>query len=1065
MERTAGQRDSELVRQTAELLSLGGPLADLFERFCLLLAQFVDASIVFIALDSERGIHIEFAYDHGLIVREAHVPVRPESQTFRVVQTGVSLLMRGPQDIPQVQVPLQIPGASEEDTVSAIFVPLRFGSRPIGVLSVQSYKPGAYDEHDLQLLETCALYVAVGVQAEFMRSEKERVEAMATVDAVTAIATRRLFDERLNLEWHRARRSASYVAMILMDIDRFKAFNDTYGHVAGDSCLAQVAQAARRCVSRSTDLLARYGGEEFAAILPDAAPTAAMGIAERMRKAIAELQIPHAANDGGFVTASFGVACMQAASDDPRPLLRRADRALYAAKSAGRNRVVLDAPQQSEEHPQLRGNLPEHGPATVGRTIELDALTRSLALSRLTTLVGPAGVGKTHCALAVARQLVQAYVHGAWFFDLSLAHDAAELDAAIAAGIDRSVSANRSRRDTVLHYFAHKHCLVILDNCEQIADEAAQFCSALLARSPRTTVMATSRQALSASGERVFHLSPLTREDAEQLFCAQAASAFPGVIFDAGERVQIREICERLDDLPLAIELAAPRIKTMSLAQLALALRDRFDVLVGSRPATPDRQRTLEAAIAWSYDLLDARAQRLFERLSVFSKHFDPDAARDICACPPLRPGEAAAAFDELLEKHLVARAHGSEEQRFVLLESMRAFAAQRLRERGEQPLLHTRHAEYYLAFAQRLSRQLDRDGAERALLTGAREWSEFRGALERSFDEERAATAFDLVLALRDWWAESGRTREARRWIERALELAGAEDPRRPELLYAAALAAHGDGDFPALRDYASEMLAMAQGNDDQTKLGRACNALGNAEKHLGNAKAAQQWYTSALAHHRAAEDRRGVAVVLMNMGATAADLHLDFATARTHFLEALQIFQELGLSVNTGIVLANLGEISSQVGDYEAAIAYASQSLSVFERLRNACAQAWQLLSIAHYRIERQEWERATSALRSAHAILQEHPHREYGAMLLEVGLYLSGDLERHELTARIAGYLHAYREREAVPRLPSAQRHYDGRVQRARRNMGMHAFEAAYASGATLAPDALMAEIVRP
>lgn len=1066
MERTAGQRDSELVRQTAELLSMGGPLSDLFEHFCVLLAQFVDASIVFIALDSEHGIHIEFAYDHGLIVRDAHVPVRPESQTFRVVQSGASLLMRGPQELPAVQVPLQIEGASEEDTVCAIFVPLRFGSRPIGVLSVQSYKPNAYDEHDVQLLETCALYVAVGVQAEFMRAEKERVEAMATVDAVTSTATRRFFDERLNLEWHRARRSGTSIAMVLMDIDRFKAFNDTYGHVAGDACLAQVAQAARRCVSRSTDLFARFGGEEFAAILPDVPPTAAMGIAERMRKAVAALQIPHAVNAGGFVTASFGVASTQPVSDDPRPLLRRADRALYAAKSAGRNRVALDAPQQSEEYPELSGNLPPQSAATVGRTIELDALTRSLALSRMTTVVGPAGVGKTHCALAVAHQLVQAYVHGAWFFDLSLTHDAVELDAALTVGINRKLSSHRSPREAVLHYFAHKHCLVVLDNCEQIAGEVASFCATLLERSPRTTILTTSRQSLGVADERVFHLSPLTREDAEQLFCTRAAAAFPGVIFDAHERRQIREICEQLDDLPLAIELAAPRVKTLEPAQLAVALNDRFEVLVGSRPATPDRQRTLETAIAWSYDLLDSRAQRLFERLSVFSKSFDSDAARDICACPPLRPGEAAAAFDELLEKNMLSRAHAREEQRFVLLESMRVFAARRLRERGEEALMHARHSEYYLAFAQRLSRQLDRDGAERALLTGAAEWTEFRTALERSFaDGGRSATAFDLVLALRDWWAESGRTREARRWIERALERAGPDDGRRSELLYAAALAAHSDGDFPALRDHANEMLTMAQANEDQATLGRACNALGNAEKHLGNAKAAHQWYTSALSHYRAAADRRGIAVVLMNMGATAADLHLDFAAARTYFLEALQIFEELGLSVNTGIVLANLGEISSQVGDFETAIAYASQSLAVFERLRNPCAQAWQLIGIAHYRIERQEWERATSALRSAQTILQEHPHREYAAMLLEVGLYLAGDLERDELTARIAGYLHAYRDREAVPRLPSAQRHYDGRVQRSRRRLGTHAFEAAYASGATWAPDALMAEIVRP
>lgn len=1038
MERTAGHRDSELVRQTAELLSLGGPLPDLFERFCVLLAQFVDASVVFIALDSQSGIHIEFVYDHGLSMRDAHVPVRPESQTFRVMHTGESLLMRGPDDLPQTRIPLQIPGANDEDTVSAIFVPLRFGSRPVGVLSIQSDKAGAYDEHDLQLLETCALYVAVGMKPAFTDASENHLDGLATTDAVTATATRRVFEERLNSEWQRARRFDTSVGIILMDIDQFKAFNDTYGHVAGDSCLAQVAQAARSCVSRRSDLFARYGGEEFAAILPDVPVHAATAIAERMRKAVSGLQIPHARHSAGVVTASFGVACAHAGGEDPRALLRRADRALYAAKTSGRNRVVLETPQQVDEYPHTGGNFPPSCAATVGRTIELDALTRSLALSRLTTVVGRGGTGKTHCALAVAEHLRQAYVHGAWFFDFSLVRDDADIDAVLSAATTERLAAHRRPRDAVLHYFAHKHCLIVLDSCEHVSAEVAALCSGLLAQAPRATILATSRRPLKLAEERVFHLSPLTREDAEALFSSRASAASPASIFDARERAEIRDLCGHLSDLPLAIEMAASRCASFSPGNMLSALRNQ--------------PQTLEATIAWSYALLDERAQRLFERLSVFGRTFDAEAARDICGCSPLRPGEAAAAFDEIVEKRLAVPARVWDDERFMLLEPMREYAAQRLRERGEEPFMHARHAEYYLAAARRLSRH------------GAREWAEFRIALERSFAANSPA-AGELVLALREWWMGSGRTREARAWSERALHAASAGDPRRGELLYAAATAAQSDGDFHALREYASELLALAENVEDHSKLGRACDALGTAEKHLGNAKAAQQWYASALAHYRVDGDRRSVGAVLLNLGTAAADVLLDFSSASAYFLEALQIFRELELWPDIGIALACLADISGQMGDYETALAHASESLSIFERLRNPCAQAWQLVSIAHYRIERQEWERAASALRSAHAMLQEHPHREYAALLLEVGLYLAGDLRRDELAARIAGYLHVYREREAVPRLPSAQRHYDGRVQRARRRLGTPAFEAAYASGTSCAPDALLAEIVRP
>jgi tetratricopeptide (TPR) repeat protein len=307
-------------------------------------------------------------------------------------------------------------------------------------------------------------------------------------------------------------------------------------------------------------------------------------------------------------------------------------------------------------------------------------------------------------------------------------------------------------------------------------------------------------------------------------------------------------------------------------------------------------------------------------------------------------------------------------------------------------------------------------------------------------------------------------RVREARTWIDRALALADPADPRKVDLLAAAVTAAEADADYASLREHASEMLALAKSARQRAQLGRVCDALGNAEKHLGNGKAAVQWYTSALAHYRACGDEHGRALVLLDLGAAAADIDLDFTRAHAYFLEALEIFQQLGSTPDVGVALAKAGAVAGQMGDYDSAIAYSSQSLSVFERVANPCAQAWQLVSIAHYRIERQEWERAAAALRSAHGILQEHPHREYSAMLLEVGLYLAGDLKRDELTARIAGYLHAYRERERVPRLASAQRHYDGRVQRARRRLGTHAFEAAFASGAQAAPDALVAEVIR-
>lgn len=751
MERFAGtdKRDSEIVRQTAELLSLGIPLSELFERFCLLLAEFVDASVVFIALQSERGTHIEFAYDHGFSLRDAHIPIEAASQSQLVMQSGQSILMREPEDLPQQRVPLKMPWGTVEDTQSAIFVPLRFGAHTIGVLSVQTYRSRAYDRSDLQLLETCALYVAVAVQAEYMRTQKERAEAVATIDPVTGAGTRRLFDERLQHEWNRARRTGETLGVILMDIDRFKAFNDTYGHVAGDSCLAQVAQAARACVSRSTDLFARYGGEEFAAVLCDVTSGAALTIAERMRAAVAELQIPHARSETGFVTASFGIACAAASDGDPRPLLQSADEALYAAKSSGRNRSCLQGRHVQPQGGVIAGNLPAPATPFIGRSVELEALSRSLALSRLTTILGPGGVGKTRCALAVARQLVNAYAHGTWFIDLSAIRQQLEVAATLCNTLRIPQRGHGNAADAAAEFLSDKHCLLILDNCEQVADATADLCERILQRSIRTTIVATSREPLKSRYERVFHLSALTNDDAQALFCDRAAAAFPGMIFDPAERERIRTLCARLDNLPLAIALAAPRVRTMSVAELLNTLDDRFDVLISTQRRVPDRQRTLEATIAWSYGMLDERAQRLFERLAVFAGSFDADAARDICGFTPLRPGEAAAAFDEAVEKNLVSLARAADDERFVLAESTREFAAARLRERGEFAEAARRHITYYLSLGRRIVEQLSREGADHALVLAGREWPEFRVALERTaVFEVDAATREDLERA-----------------------------------------------------------------------------------------------------------------------------------------------------------------------------------------------------------------------------------------------------------------------------------------------------------------------------
>ncbi len=336
------QRSLEIVRQTAELLSLGVPLSEMFERFCLMLAQFVDASVVFIAITQGEAAYLEFVYDHGVSRRDAHVRIRANSQTHRVLQTGQSIRLASRDELTSPAVPLHIAGSHAEDSMSALFVPLRFGGSAIGVLSLQTSRINAYTDDDLRLLETCALYVAVSVHAELVQSEMQRLAHESALDAVTGVATRRVFDQRLTEDWARARRETTTMSLLLLDVDWFKLFNDTYGHVAGDACLKQIAQAARATLDRETDLFARFGGEEFAAILWGTDVTGALRAAERMHAAVASLAIPNAQSANKHISISVGVATTVAFEENPDGLVQAADRALYAAKRSGRDRIVLD---------------------------------------------------------------------------------------------------------------------------------------------------------------------------------------------------------------------------------------------------------------------------------------------------------------------------------------------------------------------------------------------------------------------------------------------------------------------------------------------------------------------------------------------------------------------------------------------------------------------------------------------------------------------------------------------------------------------------------------------------
>ncbi|HZT13694.1 MAG TPA: diguanylate cyclase, partial [Candidatus Baltobacteraceae bacterium] len=299
---------------------------------------------------------------------------------------------------------------------------LAFGDGVLGRVAVSRDAYPLFSERDSDRVHTWAAIVAIRAHQAAMEAANERLEHLAGSDMLTGLANRRTFDAQLQREWQRACTAREPLAVVMVDVDYFKAYNDRYGHISGDRTLHLVAQALRSCLKRNGELLARFGGEEFVALLPRTAEHQAIGIAERMREAVAALQIEHAGSQLRRVTVSAGIGAEAAAGDaGPTALLARADKALYEAKEYGRNRVV-GSHYQSHTPVVLRRstgmhNAPAWRGAFVGRSAEIEIVHTALQRSRLVTVAGGAGIGKTRLAVQAASREASQFTDGIWYLD------------------------------------------------------------------------------------------------------------------------------------------------------------------------------------------------------------------------------------------------------------------------------------------------------------------------------------------------------------------------------------------------------------------------------------------------------------------------------------------------------------------------------------------------------------------------------------------------------------------------------------------------------------------------
>ncbi|MEO3973543.1 BTAD domain-containing putative transcriptional regulator [Streptomyces sp. CAU 1734] len=633
-----------------------------------------------------------------------------------------------------------------------------------------------------------------------------------------------------------------------------------------------------------------------------------------------------------------------------------------------------------------RGGGPVPAPLTelTGRDAAVTAITGLLATARLVTLTGPGGVGKTRLAEAVAAGVADGFPDGVRMVPLAGSMKPAEqLSAALGIreeGAAGPVEALRSRR-----------LLLLLDNCEHVVDAVADVMRRILAAAPGVTVLATSREPIGLAGETVWTVPPLSQSDAERLFARRAAAAAPGFAVTAENAAAVAEICRRLDRLPLALELAATRVRALGVREIAARLDDRFRLLAGGRRGVPARQRTLRAVIDWSWELLGDDERAVLRRLSVFAGGCTLDAAETVC-------GSGLDVLDPLIrlvDRSLVTVDDGP---RYRLPESVAAYALERLAEAGETGAVGERHHSFCAGLVERAADRL-RGPEQRHWLTRLdAESANLRVALEWAVRTEDAAGAARIALGSAWYWFLRGRLSEARRSLGETLRITGEDraGPRSRLLLWHRGFALLAG----EARSEPAAPVPAAEG--DPAGHARVVWFLGHACLRAGEDLARSEVLVErALACFRPAGDRWGTAAALSTRAGQAL-LRGDLGAARSGAAEADALFRELGDAwglLQTSYPLATLAAIT---GDYTDAARLHETGFRLAEELDLGTDAADRLTGLGRVALLTGDFSRAEALHRSAMARSVRHGYAA-GGIHAEIGLALgarrTGDLDRAE------------------------------------------------------------------
>nr|WP_156686025.1 LuxR family transcriptional regulator [Mycobacterium sp. Marseille-P9652] len=541
--------------------------------------------------------------------------------------------------------------------------------------------------------------------------------------------------------------------------------------------------------------------------------------------------------------------------------------------------VQLCHPDLCNDFPPLRirenvsaQHLPLQLTSFVGRENEMAEVREVLANNRLVTLTGAGGVGKTRLATQVASSVADAYEDGAWYVDLAPITDPGLVPLTVARALGLPDQPGRSAEKSVLQFIGGRHMLVVVDNCEHLLDASATLITALLEACPRLTVLTTSREPIGMPGEVTWRVPSLSLDaDAVQLFGERAAHARTGFTVDDHTAPIVGEICRRLDGMPLAIELAAARVRALSPNEILAGLQDRFRLLTGGSRTAVRRQQTLRASVDWSHALLTDPERILFRRLGVFMSGFDLEACREVACDSDLAAHQVLDVLALLVDKSLVIAESAGGATRYRLLETIRQYAQEKLGESPESVAVRDRHRDHYTALAAALDAP-ENSGMERLLDRVEFELDNLRGAFGWSRECADTSSALQLAAYLWPYWLTRGRLKEGSDWLDAALADADIEGAAVAPAAMARAMADKAFLDN--MRDgtslaRAQDSLAIARRLDDPALVLRALAACGRVAAN--NSGLAGKYLSEAEELARAIGDRWRLTLVLYSKALTA--------------------------------------------------------------------------------------------------------------------------------------------------------------------------------------------------